>query len=339
MITKRKYYFFIITILVFAIFAICSLNGNAVQATAYADGTAEVAMELESGHILHNKNVDERLPMASTTKIMTALIVCENSDLDEVITVPVEAVGIEGSSIYLKKDEKISIKDLLYGLMLRSGNDAATALAIHCGGSVESFVDKMNERAVEIGANDTHFMNPSGLPDEGHYTTARDLCNIARAAMLNEIFNRVVSTKNYTGDFRSFTNKNKFLRNVEGANGVKTGYTTKAGRCLVSSVKRDDMDVVCVVLNCYDMYERSEEIVETCFRNYSVKTISEDKIFTMGGREYKLKNAFRSVFENACNLSYSVKPDEDDINLAELNIFDGKDLLFCLDLVNIKAVK
>lgn len=286
---KRKY-------LKLSLFAICiltlviSFNGGGNLQTASADGVSEIALELERGDVLYSKNADRRLPMASTTKIMTALIVCEECDLGEVITVPDKAVGVEGSSIYLKKDEKISVKDLLYGLMLRSGNDAACALAIHHSGSLEAFVERMNARAEELGAVNTNFCNPSGLPDDNHYTTAFDLCNIARAAMKNAVFAEVVSAKSYKGDFRSFVNKNKLLNTLDGANGVKTGYTEKAGRCLVSSAKRGNMDVVCVVLNCYDMFERSADIIDKCFDNFAVETISKGVIFNFNGRACGLKN-------------------------------------------------
>ena len=263
-----------------------------------ADGVAEIAMELTSGKVFHSKNAEKRLPMASTTKIMTALITAEECDLDEVITVPEQAVGVEGSSIYLKRDERISVKDLLYGLMLRSGNDAACALAVHHSGSVEKFVERMNQRAKEIGANDTNFKNPSGLPDDEHYTTAKDLCNIARTAMSNATFSQVVSTKLYNGEFRQFINKNKLLNAMEGANGVKTGYTQKAGRCLVSSAKRDGMDVVCVVLNCYDMFERSQNIIENCFERYTCEIIPADMNFIYKGKPCEIGRA--SCRERVC---------------------------------------
>ena len=173
--------------------------------------------------------------MASTTKIMTALLICEDCNPDEVVIVPDKAINVEGSSIYLKKGEEIDIRDLLYGLMLRSGNDAANALALIHSGSLSAFADRMNERAREIGAADTSFKNPSGLPDEEHYTTARDLCKIACTAMNNALFREIVGTKSWHGKYRSYANKNKTLFNYAGATGIKTGYTLKAGRCLVSS--------------------------------------------------------------------------------------------------------
>ncbi|MDE7301351.1 MAG: D-alanyl-D-alanine carboxypeptidase, partial [Clostridia bacterium] len=304
---------------------------------ASADGVAEIAMEQTSGAILHEKNADRQLPMASTTKIMTALIVCEECDLSEVITIDDRAVGIEGSSIYLKKGEQLSVKDLVYGLMLRSGNDAACALAIHHSGSVDKFVERMNERATELGADNTHFGNPHGLPCEGHHTTARDLCNIARYAMSNENFNAVVSTKHYVGDFRSYTNKNKLLNSLEGANGVKTGYTEKAGRCLVSSAKRDNMDVVCVVLNCYDMFERSAKIINSCFDRYAVEVISKDRIFTADGLSFTLGEDCYITVPRGASLAYSVEVQQstESGTIAKLQIFNKNNLIFSHDLFTI----
>lgn len=307
--------------------------------SAEADGVAEIAMELTQGKILHQKNIDRKLPMASTTKIMTALIITEECDLDEVIAVPDQAVGVEGSSIYLKKGENISVKDLLYGLMLRSGNDSACALAIHHSGSTEKFVDKMNDRAKELGANDTNFTNPSGLPNEEHYTTARDLCNIARQAMSNPVFAEVVSTKKYEGDNRFFTNKNKLLNTLDGANGVKTGYTQKAGRCLVSSAKRENMDVICVVLNCYDMFERSGAIIETCFKRYANEIISSDKVFSFRGTPCKLDNDYTVTVEKEKELKFEICEvnDRQDRNaIAKLEIYCANDLIFSHNLYTIK---
>lgn len=308
--------------------------GSAVKASA--DGVAEIAMELESGTILHSKNAETRLPMASTTKIMTALIVAEDCDLSEVITVPDEAVNVEGSSIYLKKGERISVKDLLYGLMLRSGNDAACALAIHHSGSVEKFVEKMNGKAKELGADDTHFKNPSGLPDEAHYTTAKDLCNIARAAMGNKVFKEVVSTKNYNGDFRQFLNKNKLLSSLNGANGVKTGYTQRAGRCLVSSAARENMNVICVVLNCYDMYERSADIINACFEKYSLETIRSDTVFEYKGKLCTLDGDRKILVERGKEFKFNVCEADEGDAYAKLEIYCENNLIFSGNLYTIK---
>ena len=304
------------------------------QKSASADASAEIAMELTTGTVLSESNADAKLPMASTTKIMTAIIIVEDCNLDETLTVPKEAAGVEGSSIYLKTGEEIDVRDLLYGLMLRSGNDSAAALAIHHSGSIEKFVEVMNARAKQIGAQSTNFKNPSGLPDSEHYTTARDLCKIACYAMKNDTFKQIVSTKNYNGKYKNFANKNKMLYKFEGANGVKTGYTVKAGRCLVSSAERDGMDVVCVVLNCYDMYERSSTILEDCLNDYKLIKIDENSVFMSGRVLCKLKNSHNLVVKTDEKLAYKVvaKTTSGQINagdlVAKLIIFGEKGLIF-----------
>lgn len=325
----------------FALIAALGAFGFAGRETAGAEARSEIAMELSTGAVLTESNADLKLPMASTTKIMTAIIIIEDCDLNEVITVPDEAVGVEGSSVYLKKDEKISVKDLLYGLMLRSGNDAATALAVHCGGSVQNFVAKMNEKAKSFGAENTNFVNPSGLPDENHYTTARDLCKIACRAMANPIFKEIVGTKNYSGEFRNFTNKNKMLYNYGGANGVKTGYTKAAGRCLVSSAERDGMDVVCVVLDCPDMYERSQKILDECFKAYRLVNIDGNKVFMCGRVLCKPQNSLTFVAKNDNETQIKVVPTEKKKKIkkgdlvAKLEIYLKNNLLLSENLYSI----
>ena len=212
--------------------------------------------------------------MASTTKIMTAIVALEYGKLDEVITIPPEASGVEGSSIWLSPGEQHTLEDLLYGLMLRSGNDAATAIAIHIGGSVEGFVKLMNEMANKIGAVNSNFRNPHGLPDNDHYTTAYDLALITSYGLKIPTFKTIVSTKYKTIPWdghewdRVMMNKNKLLWEYEGANGVKTGFTKKAGRCLVASSVRDGMQLVAVVLNCGPMFEESALLLDYGFNNY-----------------------------------------------------------------------
>ncbi len=195
--------------------------------------TAEcsVLIEANSRRILYASNAMSKRAMASTTKIMTALVIIENCNLDDVVTIPREAQGVEGSSIYLSAGEKLTVKQLLYGLMLRSGNDAATALAIHCSGSIEEFARLMNKTAEKLGLENTNFANPSGLPNEKHYTTAYELALIAARAMEYDVFREIVSTKNTTIPWeghdcdRLLVNKNKMLAQYDGADGIKTGYT------------------------------------------------------------------------------------------------------------------
>lgn len=310
--------------------------------TADASAQSEIAMELMTGTVLTECNADARLPMASTTKILTAIIIIEDCDLDEVITVPQEAVGVEGSSIYLKKDDQIDIRDLLYGLMLRSGNDSATALAIHHSGSIEKFAQIMTERAKQMGAESSNFKNPSGLPDNEHYTTARDLCKIACYAMNNSDFKQIVSTTTYSGKFRSFANKNKMLHKYKGANGVKTGYTVKAGRCLVSSAEQNGMDVVCVVLNCPDMYERSCTIFDQCFDNFKLLKLDENRVFLCNKVLCKIFKCQNKVVNINAEIDYKVKPLQKTISIdgkqiiAELEIYNKNDLLFTEKLYSIK---
>ena len=211
-----------------------------------------ILMDATTGRILYEQNADSQSLIASTTKIMTALVVCEQCNVLDRMRIPKEAVGIEGSSMYLQEGEVLTIQELLYGLMLHSGNDAAVALAIYCGGTVEGFAQLMNDKARQLGMNNTHFENPNGLDAPGHYSTARDLAILASYAMNNPIFSKTVSTKNITIGQRYLHNHNKLLWQFEGADGVKTGYTRAAGRILVSSALRDGRRLVAVTINAPD---------------------------------------------------------------------------------------
>ena len=245
------------------------------------EGKAECVMEVNSRRILYESNGDMRLPMASTTKIATAITVLELSQsIAEEVTIPAEAVGIEGSSVYLQEGDRYTVEELLYGLMLRSGNDCATALALHCSGTVGDFATSMNERAQKAGALDTSFKNPHGLPADGHYTTARDLTTISCYAMQNQVFQKIVSTKYY--EPRHWQNKNKMLVHYDGGIGIKTGYTKEAGRCLVSAAKRNGMMLVCTLLNCPTTYERTSRLLDDAFACYQMtKLLSEGEKFSV----------------------------------------------------------
>ncbi len=245
--------------------------GTSADADHVAESEAECVIEVSSRRVLHEKNGSDCLPMASTTKIMTAILILDDCDLTEEIAVPKEAEGVEGSSVYLRAGDVYTVEELLYGMMLRSGNDCATALAIHHSGSVEAFARAMNEKAALLGAEDTFFVNPHGLPAKGHHTTARDLALLSAYAMENPTFEKVVSTKYYAR--HKWQNKNKMLWNFGGACGVKTGFTTQAGRCLVTSAVRDGMKLVCVVLNSPQMYERTAQLLENAFQNYRLETV------------------------------------------------------------------
>lgn len=220
------------------------------------------------------RDTDTPRPVASTTKIMTALLVLEMCELDTVVTVPAQAVGIEGSSVYLFEGEQLTVRTLLYALMLSSANDAAVALALHAAGSIAAFADRMNERAAALGMTNTHFCNPHGLPCETHYSTARDMALLAAAALENETFAAIVSTKRYTapqngtGAERLFVNHNKLLSRLDGAVGVKTGFTRAGGRCLVSAATRGALTLVAVTLNAPDDWRDHTALLEWGFSQY-----------------------------------------------------------------------
>lgn len=240
-------------------------------------------LDAVSGRILYQRNPDERSLIASTTKIMTALVVCEQCNVLDRMRIPGEAVGIEGSSMYLKEGEVLSLQELLYGLMLSSGNDAAVALAIYCGGTVEGFAEMMNDKARNLGLTGTHFENPNGLDCPGHYSTARDLAVLAAYAMENPVFYKTVSAKNVKAGERYLTNHNKLLWRVPGADGVKTGYTKAAGRILVSSATRNDRRIIAVTIDDPDDWQDHGKLLEEGFSRYTIQRIitAGDKVGTL----------------------------------------------------------
>ncbi len=229
-----------------------------------------ILLDSQTGRVLFSRNADDRSLIASTTKIMTALVVCEQCNVLDRVQIPKEAVGIEGSSIYLKEGEVLTVQELLYGMMLHSGNDAATALAIYCGGTVEGFAELMNDKARKIGLQNTHFVNPHGLDAPEHYSTARDLAILAGTAMENPVFARTVSAKTVTIGNRSLRNHNKLLWQVEGADGVKTGFTKAAGRILVSSAMRNGRRLVCVTIDDGNDWADHKKLYEQGFGGYQV---------------------------------------------------------------------
>ena len=235
----------------------------------------------EDGQVLNQYNKDQQLAMASTTKIVTAIVTIENcDDLDEIITVDDKSVGIEGTSIYLRKKEQMSIRNLLYGLILASGNDAAMALACTIGGTEENFVEMMNKFALDLDLKNTHFANPHGLDSKGHYTSTYDLAVITNYALDNPVFKEIVSTKTKIlnegePNVRYLRNKNKLLFSQDGCVGVKTGFTDNAGRCLVNACERNGFRVVSVVFNCGPMFEECDKLTEQAYNEYMVKTFVE----------------------------------------------------------------
>ncbi len=237
--------------------------------------SAEKAILVDActGRVLYERKADERSLIASTTKIMTALIVCEQCNVLDRMRIPKEAVGVEGSSMYLQEGEVLTLQELLYGMMLHSGNDAATALAIYCGGTVEGFAELMNDKARKLGMKDSHFVNPHGLDNPEHYSTARDLATLAEYAMDNPIFAKTVSTKTVTVGNRRLQNHNKLLWRVEGADGIKTGYTKSAGRILVSSAVRQGRRLIAVTINDGDDWIDHGRLYDDGFSQYAVVKI------------------------------------------------------------------
>ena len=235
-----------------------------------------ILIDCTSGRVLQEKNSDQKSLIASTTKIMTALVICERCNVLDRMRIPNEAVGIEGSSIYLRKGEILTIQDLLYGLMLHSGNDAAVALAIYCAGTIEEFSQLMNDKARSLGMQNTHFENPHGLDTPNHYSTANDLAILTSYAMNNPIFEKIVSTKTVTVGNRTLKNHNKLLWLLKGADGVKTGYTKAAGRILVSSAKRDGRRLVAVTIDDPNDWQDHQALMESAFACYETQLIIDD---------------------------------------------------------------
>lgn len=253
------------------IFVLCMM---CFGVNAYAlDISAKYAcvIEAESGEVIFEKNSHTKHSMASTTKIMTALMAIEADCMNDVVTASKNAVLQEGSSIYLQEGDKMLMSDLIYGLMLNSGNDAAVVIAEHISGSVKQFAEDMTNKAKECGAYDTSFKNPNGLDAEGHYTTAYDLAIISRKAMQNEKFAEIVATKKgqikpiNRDEITYLSNHNKLLSMYEGTNGIKTGYTSATGRCLVSSVERNGMKFIAVTLNAPDDWNDHKLMLDYAF--------------------------------------------------------------------------
>ena len=250
--------------------------------TPDTNSRACVVIDRNTSTILYGKNENQKRKMASTTKIMTATIIIENCNLDETIEISKKAAGTGGSRLGLKTGDKITIKDLLYGLMLRSGNDTAVALAEYAGGSIESFAELMNKKASELGLRSTHFETPHGLDSDEHCTTAYELAILSNYALNNTIFSQIVGTKEYTitinGTPKQISNTNELLGNLNGVYGIKTGFTNGANRCLVTSCKRNDMDIICVVLGADTKKFRTQDsikLINYIFDNFEPVNIQE----------------------------------------------------------------
>lgn len=271
--------------------ALCVLSFSIPCAALDVSARSAILYEPSTDAILFEKNIHERRAIASTTKIMTAVVVLENADLSEIVTVPASCAGIEGTSMYLKEGERIPVSDLLYGMLLQSGNDAANTLAYHVGeGNISRFVEMMNETAERIGLSDTHFKNPSGLPDDEHYSTAFDMAKLAKYALAVDGFSEIVSTKKKNVAGRELVNHNKLLGVYNGANGFKTGYTRVAGRCLVSGAFRDNMQLIAVTLSAPDDWNDHKKLFDFGFSNFAILRDSADtgrkfEISVVGGKK------------------------------------------------------
>ena len=254
---------------------------RAVYAAPSLSARAAVLMEASTGQVLMESAAHERLPMASTTKIMTALVALEHADLSQPVQISEKAVGVEGSSVYLKAGEILTMEQLLCALMLESANDAAAAIAIEIAGDIESFADLMNETAQRIGLTDTHFTNPHGLDNAEHYSSAYDLAMLARYALQNPDFARIVSTYKTSiplgGDegIRVLINHNKMLKYYDGTIGVKTGYTKRCGRCLVSAATRDGVTMIAVTLSAPDDWRDHTAMLDYGFSLYECAELAQ----------------------------------------------------------------
>lgn len=266
----------ILTVAVLFGVAVLPAEADGIVPSVSAKGA--VLIDAGDGRVLYERNAHLRLPMASTTKIMTAIVAIEAGNLDETVKISQDAVGVEGSSIYLTEGESLSLRELLYAVMLASANDAAAAVAIHIGGSVEGFAELMNQKAVELGCSDTHFCNPHGLDAKEHYTSALDLARITAYALKNETFAKIASTvkQEITGvseTKRYLVNHNRLLREYDGSIGVKTGFTKTSGRCLVSAAERNGLMLVAVTLSDPNDWRDHKNLLDYGFEFYRSVTL------------------------------------------------------------------
>lgn len=258
-----------------------------------------VIFDRNSKHTIYGKKANEFCKMASTTKIMTAIVVLENSNLNDIAKISNKSARTGGSRLGLSTNDEISVENLLYGLMMESGNDAAVALAEHVGGSVENFASMMNKKAKEIGLTSTNFVTPHGLDNDGHYTTAFDLAYLTDYALQNETFAKIVRTQTYTitlnGYPKTLSNTNELLGNFNGVYGVKTGFTNGANRCLVTSCKRGDLDVICVVLGCDTKKDRTKDsinLLNYAFNNFTLVNVKDILVKNFEDWSVEHKNSF-----------------------------------------------
>ena len=334
-----------------------------------------IIYDRNSHMVLYSKNENKTVKMASTTKIMTSLIIIENCDLSETVEVSKKSASTGGSRLGLKTGDKITIKDLLYGLMLCSGNDAAIALAEYAGEDVTGFVRLMNDKANQLGLKDTHYESPHGLDSDNHYTTAYELAVLTDYALKNKTFLQIVGTKNYTitinGYSKNISNTNELLGNLTGVYGVKTGFTNGANRCLVTACKRNNMDIICVVLGADTKRFRTQDsikLIEYAFKNFTYinandlaidyfenwknENLKYLTINKSSSTSFKLevktsKTPILSIFKNETNdikTSISIKPNLEaplypDSVIGSLTLSISDRNLITLDIINTDTIK
>lgn len=350
---KKKSIVFIIIIYIFSNFNYSfaddiensNLDYNNIIETSSSDASelninarSCIVLDRLSKNILYGKNEFNKVKMASTTKVMTATIIIENCDLNKTIEVSKKAAGTGGSRLGLKIGDKITIRDLLYGLMLCSGNDAAVALAESCSGTIQEFSNLMNQKAKGLGLNNTHFESPHGLDSDNHYTTAYELAILSDYALQNKTFFNIVGTKNYTVTINGYpkilSNTNELLGNLLGVYGIKTGFTNGANRCLVTACKRDDMDIICVVLGCDTKKFRTQDsikLIEYTFKNFEYINIFEK--INEQFEKWKLENienfTIYKGISNELELKHSdiqtpiIPIKKDEIKLININIYSN----------------
>ena len=354
----------IITLIIMFLALVFIINDSfVINAKSYeivSPASAMVVMEGNTNTVLYSKNMNDRLPMASTTKIITAILAIENcSDLDEKFRVSDKSIGIEGTSIYLKSGEELSMRELLYGLILASGNDCAVAIAEYFDGE-DNFVKMMNDLCYKLGLNNTHFNNPHGLDSENHYTSAYDLAVLTSYALKNETFRDIASTKRMVIDTtglyqaRYLKHKNKLLFQDDNCIGVKTGFTDNAGRCLVNAYEKDGMQIVSVVLNCQPMFEECDRLTKLALDEYVMKEFimpynfvsdielidsskSEIGIITIKGFNLPILKSEEDLYEVKYNIPQKIQaPVELNQVVGSVNVYYKDQLIYSDDLITIE---
>ena len=373
-----------IFLLIIVIFSTCSFCDDTqeetenldIQITSSSQDEPEIysrraiVFERNSKTILYEKNINEKCAMASTTKIMTCILILENCNLSDEVTVSAKAASTGGSRLGLKTNDKLSVNDLLYGLMLCSGNDTAVCLAEYLGGSIEGFSNIMNEKANNLGLKSTNFVTPHGLDDENNYTTAYELALITDYALENDTFRKIVGTNDYTvtinGYPKNISNTNELLGNLNGVYGVKTGFTGNAGRCLVTSARRDSgLDIITIVLGADTKKIRTQDsakLINYCFDNYALinieekikekygyfKTYIEPNIYIYKGISnnletylssvkylvYPVKNIYKdNVHITIENIDYIEAPVTEDFPIGKISVFINNEFIFSCDIL------